>query len=207
MKKLILSLAIISFLFACQGPRKEKKEQTIEDQITSELSQNIKNETIFLGLSFGMRCEDVFTFFKVAVSQGKLQLVPHEYISDEGKIYLYKFEVSKDDSLLENVTGTFKTYYIQDKLYKLRISIESEKEASLQLLKSKLKEVYISEYGEKYIKKENIYNNSDAYEWIIGNMMIEMTEGLSNNILIVYTDLIALKENEDTPKEVLMREI
>ena len=37
--------------------------------------------------------------------------------------------------------------------------------------------------------------------------MIEITEGLSNNVLIVYTNLITIKENEDTPKEVLMREI
>ncbi len=207
MKKLILSIAIVAFLFACQGPTKETKDQTIEDQINTELSKNIKNETIFLGLSFGMKCEEVFTYFNDLVNKNKLQLVPHEYISDKGKIYIYNFEFDDQDSLLQNVTGTFKSYYIQDKLYKLRVSVESENDSSLQLLKSKLKDVYISEYGERYIKKENIYNNSDAYEWIIGNMMIEITEGLSNNVLIVYTNLITIKENEDTPKEVLMREI
>ena len=37
--------------------------------------------------------------------------------------------------------------------------------------------------------------------------MIEISEGLSNNILIIYTDLIALKENKETPVEKLMREI
>ena len=207
MKQFILSLAIVSFLFSCQGPKTEKQKQIVEDQVNSELTKNIKNETIFLGFRFGMGGIEVHNYFKELVTQGKLQLIPHEYISDEGKIYIYKFEFGDENFSLQNVLGTFKSYYIQDKLYKLRISVESEKDSSIQELKSKLKDIYVAKYGHDYIMRENIYNNSTVYEWIIGNMMIEISEGLSNNILIIYTDLATIKESEGTPKEVLMREI
>ncbi|MFC2151739.1 hypothetical protein ACFLSE_04355 [Bacteroidota bacterium] len=207
MKQYILSLVILFFLASCQEHKSEKQEQTIEDHIKTELTKNINNETIFLGLRFGMGGEDVHNYFRELVSQGKLQLLPHKYLSDKGKIYIYKFEFEDEDLLLQNVLGTFKTYYIQDKLYKLRISVESEKESNLQLLKSKLKEAYVSKYGQNYIIRESIYNNSEGYVWIIGNTMIEISEGLSNNILILYTDLIALKENKERPVEKLMREI
>ncbi len=207
MKHIIYSLIAIFLMVACQGPQSEKKKQTIEDQVKIELSENIQNETIFLGLHFGMGGEEVHTYFKNLVSQDKLLLLPHEYISDKGKIYIYQFDFGNADSLLQNTLATFKTYYIQDKLYKLRISVEAEKESSVQELKSKLKEVYVSEYGQNFIMRENIYYNSTVYEWILGNMMIEISEGLNNNILIIYTDLNAVKENKETPREVLMREI
>lgn len=207
MKQLILSLVILSFLVSCQEHQSKKKEKTIEEHINTELSKNIKNETLFLGLHFGMGGEEVHNYFKDLVSKGKLQLVPHEYISDKGQIYIYKFEFDDKNFSLKNVVGTFKTFYIDDKLYKLRISVESEQDTSLQLLKSKLKEVYISKYGQNYIVRENIYNNSDGYEWVVGNTMIEISEGLSNNILIIYTDLVASREKKVKPVEKLMREI
>lgn len=207
MKHIILGLTILALLASCQGPTSKKNKQTIEDQVNTELRKNIKNESIFLDLRFGMGGIEVQNHFKNLVKQDKLLLVPHEYISDKGKIYVYKFEFGDEDFSLQDVLGTFKTYYLQDKLYKLRISVESEKDTSIQLLKSKLKDVYISRYGQNYIMRENIYNNSAVCEWIVGNMMIEISEGLSNNILIIYTDLIAIKESEGTPKEVLMREI
>jgi len=207
MKQYILSLVILFFLASCQEHKSEKQEQTIEDHINTELTKNIKYETIFLGLRFGMGGEDVHNYFRDLVSQGKLQLLKHKYLSDKGKIYTYKFDFGDEALLLQNVLATFKSYYIKDKLYKLRITVESEKESNLQLLKSKLKEAYILKYGHNYIKRENIYNNSEGYIWIDGNMMIEISEGLNNNILIIYSDLIAAKENEETPREALMREI
>jgi len=205
MKQLILSFAILFFLASCQDKGSDNQKQTSEDHITSELSENIENETIFLGLQYGMSGEEVRSYFRNLVSQGKLQLVPHEYLSDEGKIYVYNFDF--EDDYLENVTATFKTYYIQNKLYKLRISVDSENGSSLQPLKSKLKEVYVSKYGENYIVRENIYNNSEGYLWIEDNHSIEISEGLNNNLLIIYTDLIAVKESEEKPQEALMREI
>lgn len=208
MKKFILSLVILSFLISCQNNRSKKQEPTIRNQIKTELPKNIKNETIFLDLLFGMGVEEVYNYFNDLVSQGKLELVPHKYeqLSDNGKIYIYKFDFSDQYPSLQNVQATFKTYYIQDKLYKLRINVESEKDTSTQKLKSKLKELYILNYGENYVKRENNYNNSEEYMWIDSSRMIEISEGLNTNILIIYTDLIALKENNETPKEILMRE-
>ena len=205
MKQYIISLVILFFLASCQEHKSEK--QTIEDLINTELTKNIKNDTIFLGLRFGMGGEDVHNYFRDLVSQGKLQLLPHEYLSDKGKIYTYKFDFGNEALLLQNVLATFKSYYIKDKLYKFRLSVESEKGSSLQALKLKLKEEYILKYGQNYIKRENIYNNREGYVWINGNTMIEISEGLNNNIVIIYTDLIAVKENEETPRETLMREI
>lgn len=206
MKQYILSLAILFLLASCQEQKSEKQEQTIEDHINTELTKNIKNETIFLGLRFGMGGEEVQNYFRELVSQGKLQLLPLKYFSDKGKIYIYKFDFGDETLFLQNVQATFKSYYIKDKLYKLRISVESEKDSSLQTLKSKLKETYFLKYGQNYIIRENIYNYSEGYVWINGNMMIEISEGLNSNILIIYTDLITIKEKEETPRETLMRE-
>ena len=209
MKQFVLGLVISVFLASCQGHKSEKQEQEqgIEDYINTELTKNINNNTIFLGLRFGMQGVEVHNYFRELVNQGKLQLVTHEYLSDKGKIYIYKFEFEDEDFELQNVLATFKSGYIKDKLYKLRISVESDKDLSLQQLKSKLKEVYILKYGQNYISRESTYNNSEGYIWIDGNTTIEISEGLNNNILIIYTDLIAIKEYEETPRETLMREI
>ncbi|PLX13806.1 MAG: hypothetical protein C0597_11015 [Marinilabiliales bacterium] len=207
MKKYILSLAVLFFLASCQEHKSRKQEQSSENHIQTELSKDIKNNTIFLGLRFGMGGEEVHNYFKDLVSQEKLQLIPHEYISDKGKIYIYKFDFGEDALSLQNVLATFKTYYLSDKLYKLRISVESDNDSTLPPLKSKLKEVYVSKYGQKYVTRENIYNNSQGYVWMDGNTMIEINEGLNKNILIIYTDLVALKDNEEKPREKLMREL
>lgn len=209
MKHYILSIVLIFLVASCQEHKSNKQErkQQAENLINTELTKNIKNNTIFLGLRYGMGIEEVHNYFQDLVNQGKLLLLPHEYISDKGKIYMYKFDFGNETPLLQNVMATFKTYYIKDELYKLRISVESDKDSSLQTLKSKLKEVYVLKYGENYMKRENIYNNSEGYVWNDGNNMIEISEGLNNNILIIYTDLVALNKNDETPLEKLMRVI
>lgn len=206
MKHIILSLSVVFIFISCQE-QKSREKQTVEDHIKTELSRNIENETIFLGLKFGMEGEEVYNYFKNLVNQDKLLLLPHEYLSDKGKIYMYTFDFGDEDTTLQNVTGTFKAYYLADKLYKLRISVESENEDHIQNVKSKLKEEYILKYGENYITRESIFNNTEVYVWVDGNTMIEISRGLSNNVLIIYTDLVAIKNNKETPREVLMREI
>ena len=203
MKQFILSLVILFFLASCQEHKSEKQEHAIEDGINT----GVKNDTIFLGLRFGMREEDVHNYFHDLERQGKLYLLPHEYFSDNRKIFTYKFDFGNEALLLQNVQATFRSYYIQDKLYKLRITVESEKESNLQLLKSKLIEDYILKYGHNYIKQEYTLNNSDGCVWTDGNRMIEICEGFNNNVLIIYTNLIAVRENEETPRQTIMREI
>ncbi|MCB2196957.1 MAG: hypothetical protein KQH79_13935 [Bacteroidetes bacterium] len=207
MKHIILSLSLVFIFISCQNQKSKRPEQTVEDQIKTELSRNIENETIFLGLKFGMEGEEVHSYFKDLVSKGKLMLLPHEYLSDKGKIYMYTFDFGDEDTTLQNITGTFKAYYLANKLYKLRISVESKNEDNIQIVKSKLKEEYILKYGENYITRESIYNNAEVYVWVDGNTMIEISLGLSNNVLIIYTDLVAVKNSEETPREALMREV
>lgn len=207
MKQQILSLVILFFLASCQGQKSEKQEQAIEDGINTELNTALKNDPIFLGLRFGMGGEEVRNYFHDLVSQEKLYLIPHEYLSDKGKIYIYKFDFGDEAILLQNVQATFRSYFIKDKLYKLRISVESEKESNLQLLKSKLVEDYILKYGHDYIEQEYTPNNSEGCVWIDGNTMIEICEGFNNNVLIIYTNLKAVKEKEETPRQTIMREI
>jgi hypothetical protein len=207
MKHIILSLSLVFIFLSCQDQKSKETEQTVEDQIKTELSRNIENETIFLGLKFGMGGKEVHNYFKDLVNKGKILLLPHEYLSDKGKIYTYSFEFGDNDTTLKNVLGTFKAYYLANKLYKLRISVESENEDHVKLLKSKLKDEYIQKFGENYITRESIYNNAEVFVWVYGNTMIEISEGLSNNVLIIYTDLVAIKNNEETPREALIREI
>jgi len=207
MKRIILSLSVLLILGSCQQQNSKNQRQAIEDQVNTELSKNKEKETIFLGLRFGMGGEEVHNYFRELVKQDKLLLLPHEYLSEKGKIYMYRFEFGDQDFQSQDVLGTFKAFYIKDKLYKLRISAEGEDDLSVDLLKEKFKEEYVSKYGKKYITRESIYNNSEVYVWIDGNMMIEISEGLNKNILIIYTDLIAVKENKGTPREVLIREI
>ena len=207
MKQIVISLVILLTLTSCQENKTARQGKTVEDHINTELTKNIKNETIFLGLKFGMGGEEVHNYFKDLVNHKKLFLLPHKYLSDKGRIYIYPFQFGDENPSLQNVLGTFKTYYIKDKLYKLRISAESGKDTPVKLLKSRLKEVYIQKYGENYITRESIYNNTEVYVWINGNTMIEISEGLSNNILIIYSDLVLMKESKESSVEKLMREI
>jgi len=65
----------------------------------------------------------------------------------------------------------------------------------------------LTKYSQKYVTRENIYNNNQGYVWMDGDTMIEISEGLNKNMLIIYTNVVALKENEETPREQLMREL
>lgn len=206
MKKYILGLVIMFFLASCQEHKSENQQVNI-DGSKAELGAIEGDETIFLGLRFGMEGEEVHKHFQDLVSQGELELLPQKYISDKGKIYTYNFDFGDESQGLQNVQATFKTYYIKDKLYKLRITVESEKESNLPLLKAKITEDYILKFGDDYIVQENTLNNSDRFVWIDGIRMIEISEGFSNNVLIIYSNLKAVKEKEESSRQTLMREV
>jgi len=194
MKKLLLIIIIISSLLSCQDYQRRKHQQTIDEKIEKELSLGIRNDTIFLGLTFGMTEKEFNNKLQSLKKEGKIYLNDNNY-------YEYEF------SLENNAKGeaTFNTDYFENKLYELAVIVKSDDlifGTSTLLLKLNLRMIYSSKYGYgSCLEKESILdNNSKDYIWINGNRMIEMNSGI-NSVIIFYTDLMAKNKKEAQMKE------
>jgi len=191
MKKLLL-ITIISSLLSCQDYQRKKHQQIIDEKIKKELSSDIRNDTIFLGLTFGMTEKEVNNKLQSLKKEGKIY-------SNDNNYYEYEF------SLENNAKGkaTFNTDYFENKLYELTVIVKSDDliyGSSTLLLKLMLRMIYSRKYGYDDLEKESILGNSEDYIWINGNRMIEMNSGI-NNVIIFYTDLIAKNKKEAQMKE------
>jgi len=179
MKTLIFTLLIVT-LFSCQD-QKLKQEKALDLRINQELSSNVKNDTIFLGICFGMTKKQLDSYMNNLVKNKKLHI-------NESNYFEYKFDFGNNPTFLDN-KATFSADYFKNKLYELKISIKADNpNASPTLILLKLVNIFASKYGYTYLKREAMFEDCDDYIWVNGNRMIELKRGL-NDAKIIYTDI------------------
>ena len=205
MKKLILILVSFGFLISCQDYQRDKQQQAINEKLKSELESGARNDTIFLGIRFGMTERELLNYLHKLKKENKVY-------SNSSDNYEYKFDFG-ENSFPSQGLATFSADYYNDKLYKFSISVTSDDIiSSAHLIQLKLFSLYISKYG-VCLQKKSLINDSNDYVWINGNRMIELVVGL-NDARIYYTDLIADKnkkildlEQERENKELIKSDI
>ena len=188
MKKTLLLLIFIGTLISCQDYQRDKQQQAIDHRIEKELARGERNDTIFLGLRFGMTENEILRHFKKLTRENKLSL-------NESNTYEYEFDFG-ENSMPSKGKATFSTDYFNNKLFKLSISVKSEDLVSnAQLIQLSLVKIYASKYGYSYLERKSLSGNTSYYIWIDGNRMIEIVAGI-NDARIFYTDLIVEQAKE-----------
>ncbi len=189
MKQILLILIVIGILTSCQSQR-DKQQQAIDNRIDNELATGLRNDTIFLGLRFGMTEKETSAHLNKLVSEKKIYL-------NTSSAYEYEFDFG-ENSMLSKGQATFSADYFNDKLFKLSISVKSSDDliSDAEYIQVKLMEIYASKYGYTCLTKKSILDDSDIYIWINGNRMIKLVAGI-NDARIFYIDLIAEQEKEE----------
>lgn len=185
--KRLLPLLIISLivLISCDDYKRQKKQKQIDETIEKELATGIRNDTIFLGLEFGMSKNKVNNEMNKLIKEGKIYL-------DNDNNYRYKFDFG-DNTLPHHAIAGFSTFYHKNKLYKFIVVInETEPESMLEVCKLTLFMTYLNKYKNCF-RQKSILDDSHILVCINGNRKIKILSGLTD-VRIIYTDLIAEKE-------------
>ncbi len=189
MKCSLFILIFIVFLIGCKEYQKENQQKVIDEKIESELASLIRNDTIFLGLRFGMSKSEFNSQLKKLLKEDKIYF-------NEANNYEYEFSFGDDELSIKGL-ATFGAEYFNDKLYKFSISVKPDGLISNpELIQLRLVLMYGSKYGHSYLKMKSLINDNDNYIWIDGNRMIELIEGF-DDARIFYTDLIAEREKKE----------
>lgn len=187
MGKIFFWLSFLLFI-AC-------KDQTsvsvkLDEIKESALVTGVKNDTIFLGYTFGMSEVEYYEKTKELLQKGDLQV--HEDRSLVSPMNLGMYSTS------EEVYARFSPDYYNDKLYKIGVSVKSEEYNYPKLTQSSLLLILMDKYGAWDFEEESIViDDTKKYYWIQGNRMIELICGI-DDARIFYKDIsVEAKMKED----------
>ena len=197
-KKITLIILTLVLLISCNQAEKKAKEKEIafDKKIESELNSGIRNDTIFLGYTFGMSEKEFNKKTSDLRKENKL------YVNDS-RTLAYKMTID-DNALGQDLEATFSPEYYNEKLFKLGVSVKSTKYNTPELTQLQLVRLFNDKYGFYDHSEKSILETTNNYYWIDGNRQIEVVCGF-DDARIFYTDLLAEKEFE-TNKEIEQKE-
>lgn len=185
-----------SFLIITVSCNKKNENFDYINKVQKELNSDVKNDTIFLGYTFGMTKKQFEKKTKELYKEGILYL-------NENNQYAHKMYLIK--VLLENVEATFGPTYFGGKLYKLIVAVKDKRQFTTSLtpalLQITLKNLFSQKYGySDWIEKKGLLEDEENYILIQGNREIEIIEGIGE-ARIFYTDLSVQKEFEKSQEK------
>ena len=197
-KKITLIILTLVLLISCNQAEKKAKEKEIafDKKIESELNSGIRNDTIFLGYTFGMSEKEFNKKTSDLRKENKL------YVNDS-RTLAYKMTID-DNALGQDLEATLSPEYYNEKLFKLGVSVKSTKYNTPELTQLQLVRLFNDKYGFYDHSEKSILETTNNYYWIDGNRQIEVVCGF-DDARIFYTDLLAEKEFE-TNKEIEQKE-
>lgn len=189
MKKIIIQLTIMLLILnSCEKIERKNEEKKLIEHRETELSKNIRKDTIFLDFVFGMSENEFEKHLRKLIGQEKLKI-------DDLGYYYYTFNFGENE-IPKSGKATFSPEYFENKLFKLSISVSSDELISSPLLTQlKLVSIYSDKYGFNYFREKSAITEEDNFIWIEGNREIELVAGISD-ARIFYTDLIAEKKSK-----------
>jgi hypothetical protein len=184
----VLFVATIFIMPACNFKQQNSanKQNELKEKIKKELASGKRNDTIFLGLMFGMSENQYINYFKELNRSGKI------YTNKKNE-YEYKFNFGAE-SIPREGFATFHGEFFNDQLYKLYVSVEpGEYGYNAQLCQHALVDIYKSKYDDMIIETPIFDDKRPEYIWIDGNRKIEII-AVVTEARIIYTDLISEQE-------------
>ncbi len=193
MKKVIVFLLFTFIIVGC----KEKNDfyDEYNKKVTEELNSSVRNDTIFLGYTFGM------TKAQFEKKTRKLYTQKVLYLNEDGN-YAYKMFLEK--VIAENLEATFEPTYFKNKLFKLTVAVKDKSEfatsSSPSLIQILLLNLFSKKYGYGWIEQKGVLGDEKNYLLIQGNREIEIIVVIGE-ARIFYTDLISKKEYDKYQQE------
>lgn len=189
MNKIKVFLCIIIIL-VINGCNKKNESNEIKDKRLQEVNSGIKNDTLFLGYTFGMTKDQFDKRTRELYKKGTL------YLNDE-KYYAY--EMNLDKGVLGKAEAIYTPTFFENKLYKLTVYVKGKGNlascTSPALIQIMLVTLYAQKYGYGFIKEKGALKNEDNYVLIQGNREIKIIVAI-DDARVFYTDLPVEKEYE-----------
>lgn len=176
--RLLYVLVIFVALVSCDQYKREQAEKRYYEARKSELSKNVRNDTIFLGYYFGMTEREFVDYTLNLKKEGKIYLNLDDIITYEMEIPDYSKSV---------VYCTYQPKYFKDKLYKLSISAKDRYTGFSKLTQLQIVSIYSQKYGTDYHIIPGYIEDSEDFIFLNGNLEVEITQGY-DDIRIIYTD-------------------
>ena len=201
MKKYLFTAFVTVFLFSIfvTGCNKNKDREIYESTVKKELDSGIRNDTIFLSFTFGMRSDDFARRLKKLRKEGILYF-------NENKEYSYEMQ------LIEGINGIVEANlsdsYFVDRLYQLTLSVEPTKKNEdiiyPSYIHTLLTSLYAEKYGYDYFKIEGTFNEEIVF--IDGNREIRIIEDAAD-VKVVYTELNMQRDKRIVEKTDLNKKV
>ncbi len=183
---------VIFSLLTILGCATKNKEQTPKEEyqtlVSRELASGFKNDTIFLGFTFGMSEQEYR--YKQSLLLGT-QII---YFNPES--HLAYTMTLPDEAIPNDTEAIFIPDFFEQKLYKLNVYVKSKtiNVSSTPVLKqAQLARLYQRKYGEVIIFKEG--TEDMRFVFVKGSMQVEILAGF-DYAEVIYTDLIADKKRQ-----------
>lgn len=188
-KKLYITILILILCFSCTEHK--EKGTNFEKKLETEINSGIRNDTIFLGYTFGMSKKEFAQKTKNLRKEGKLYV-------NKSDMLAYKMTIAEND-FGKDVEATYSPDFYQDKLFELGVSVKSTKYNTPELTQLQLVNLFTNKYGSYDHKEESVLEDYDNYIWIDGNRHIKIAVGFTD-ARIFYTDILAKREFENQKK-------
>lgn len=187
-KSNIILITLLLILSSCEKMEREKEAKSLIEHREKELSKNIRKDSIFLDFVFGMTKNEFQKHLKKLKKLKKLK-------TDNLGYYYYTFKFG-ENKIPSTGKATFSPEYFENKLYKLKISVDSDESISSPLLMQlNLASIYRDKYGFNYFREKSFFTEKDDFIWVEGNREIELVAGITD-ARIFYTDLITEKKSK-----------
>ena len=191
-KPIYYALLFMIGLQSCQNEAEMLKKK-YQEKIESELARQCRENMIFMDFMFGMSETAYWSKADELVSKGEFKRDYSKGIS--GKVMAYDVSLGQYDATATIVPG-----FYDGNLFKLFTVYRFTKIPHAGLTKIKLLILLDQKYGHEYVTLPctDIARDEYDYYWIDCNREISLLTKNSEEVMVIYTDMIAEQQYEDS---------
>jgi len=191
-KTILCVLLLACICFSCER-EEERLEKAYQEKVQSELSRRCRQNMIFMGFMLGMSETAYWNMSDELMNKGELRRDYSKGIS--GRVMAYDVSLGEYDA-----TATIVPDFYDGNLFKLFTVYKLTKIPHAGLTKIKLLISLDQKYGADYVKRPRTDIATDEYDyyWINCNREISLMTKNSEEVMVIYTDIIAERQYEDS---------
>lgn len=188
-KKYVITFALLGVLvlsMACQ-PKTEYQKL-----VETELAQNVRQDSLFLGIHFNMNRKDFFAHCWELNKQGMLT-------NGTGNSVLY----DASEHFSEATNMTFYPSFVENKIFEMPVEFQYKawapwnKDLEVDVLLDEVKAVLDRWYGEGYLKMVSPDGLQTVWVKVNGNRRIRVFRKSVSSVVVIFTDLIRLEKMKE----------
>ena len=183
----LLALVLLTLATACHSEYHQRVEE--------ELAKGVRQDSLFLGITFGMSPKEFFAHCWELNKQGLI----HE--GAQNMTVMYEVE-----DLKEPATMNFYPDFYEDKIYEMPVTYAYKawapwnKELFADSLQQDVLKLYKKQYGNDFIAVEHP-KKGVAYVRVDGNRRISIFKENDTQVKVLFTDLLAERKKKEQPNQ------